>query len=192
MNFTKGKIVFVGDMGVGKTSIIFKYMNSTKPILPTVAGNSMPIDVQFDNGKIVKLNVWDTSGSENYQCLVPMYARTSQVAIVVFDITNEESFEHVEGWIKYLNTNSNTPNIFLVGNKLDCENTFFDYNDKSEDYANEKEMKLFFTSAKTGQNIDLLFEEIATIVDTTPTEPQPKPIVFNNSETNQQTDGCGC
>ena len=126
MNYTKGKVVFVGNTGVGKTSIIYKYLRNNTPVIPTVAGNSMPIEVQLDNVNVVKLNVWDTSGSENYQCLVPMYARTSQVAIVVFDVTEEKSFEDVEEWLKYLNTNSNTPNIFLVGNKTDCDETFKD------------------------------------------------------------------
>lgn len=189
MSFTKGKVVFVGDTGVGKTSIIYKYLKNNTPVVPTVAGNSMPIDVQLENGHVVKLNVWDTSGSDNYQCLVPLYARTSQVAIVVFDITNEESFEHVEEWLKYLNTNSNTPNIFLVGNKLDCDNTFPEYNTRAEDYSQEKELQLFFTSAQNGQNLDILFQEVTKIVDTAPIEPLAPPISFN-PEPKKQESGC--
>lgn len=190
MNYTKGKVVFVGNTGVGKTSIIYKYLRNNTPVIPTVAGNSMPIEVQLDNGNVVKLNVWDTSGSENYQCLVPMYARTSQVAIVVFDVTEEKSFEDVEEWLKYLNTNSNTPNIFLVGNKTDCDETFKDCNTRADEYSQDKDLKLFFTSAKTGQNLDLLFQEVASIVDNTTSEPASPPIIFKNSEPQNNNDEC--
>ena len=157
MNFTKGKVVFVGDTGVGKTSIIYKYMRNEKLVVPTIAGNSTPIDVHLNNGNTVKLNVWDTSGSDNYQCLVPMYARTSQVAIIAFDITNEETFEHVENWLKYLNTNSNTPNIFLVGNKLDCESPFPNYSAKAEEYAQNHKMNFLSIFRQLKQNIVQVF-----------------------------------
>ena len=187
MNYTKGKVVFVGDAGVGKTSIIYKYLRNNTPVSPTVAGNSMPIEVQLENGNVVKLNVWDTSGSENYQCLVPMFARTSQVAIIVFDVTEEETFDNVEEWLKYLNTNSNTPNIFLVGNKIDCENSFPNCNSRADEYASEKKLTLFFTSAKNGQNLDLLFQEIGTIVDNATVEQTPKPVVFKPDDGNNNT-----
>ena len=163
----KGKVVFVGDTGVGKTSIIYTQNNmSREGIQATVASSSTPIRINC-RGKETTLNVWDTAGQEDYRLLVPLYAHFSQVAVIVYDVTRKETFDNVEGWLKYLDEAAPVPHIFLVGNKTDLTiGPDMDPvpDDEVERLVEEKGLRHYRTSAVTGQNIDFLFHGIAEVV----------------------------
>ncbi|OHT10948.1 GTP-binding protein YPT53 [Tritrichomonas foetus] len=191
--FLKGKIVFVGDTSVGKTSIINSYNNDKGVVKPTVAASSIPCNVDYE-GEVVTLSIWDTAGQEDFHCLVPMYARSSQVAVIVFDLTNEQTFDHIENWHKYLESSGNIPNIFLVGNKLDLQNDIIpDINDKMDQIAKKYNMKTFQTSAQLGQNIDVLFYAIAEAVQTTEQEgPLPQVSITREDNPKGKNSSCNC
>lgn len=160
--FVKGKVVFVGDSSVGKTSII-NYINSISgEPLPTVGANSNTVNIEIDK-KLVTLNVWDTAGQENFQCLVPLFARCSHVAVVVYDSSNYSSFTNIDKWLNFIREDSQVPHIIIVGNKADLDPVVSP--DQVKDLKNKYDLPVFITSAATGHNIDHLFTHIAELVD---------------------------
>ena len=162
MSFIKGKVTFVGDAGVGKTTLIHKFVDDNSEVTPTLGVFSYQTLVKIDE-KEVPLDVWDTAGQENYRCLIPMYVRGSQVVVIVFDLSNSESYGNVEGWLEYVNSNSSIDNIFLVGNKCDLERKIA--RDAPYEFAESHNLKYTEVSAYTGQGVDLLFCHIAKVVD---------------------------
>lgn len=159
--FSKGKIVFLGDSEVGKTAIINSYNQmDISNLLPTVAANSIKATVDID-GKEVILNLWDTAGQENYQCLLPLYIRRAHVGIIVFSLASLESYQNIEKWIQIFREQSECQ-IIVVGNKNDLPHKV-DI-DKVNEELTSKNYPFFQTSAKLGDGIELLFQEIAKIV----------------------------
>lgn len=161
--WVKGKVVFVGDASVGKTCIIASQNRASQSyIQPTIAASSVATKVDY-NGTEVTLNVWDTAGQDDYRCLVPMYAHYSQVAVIVFSVTDAKSFESIPSWVEYLKSNADIPNIFLVANKIDLASEVDEASIVR--VAEEQGLKLFQTSARTGENIENLFYAIAGVVE---------------------------
>lgn len=153
------KVVLVGDTQVGKTSIVNAYARKTEKTVPTIGANSFSFAVKL-NDSVVNLSVWDTAGQEEFKCLVPMYAWGAQVAVVVFDLSNKDSFNSVNGWIESVVEDYAIPNIIVVGNKVDLE-SFCDYQNLVIEYK-DKDIEFLQTSAVTGAGIDTLFYSIAT------------------------------
>ena len=159
---SKGKVVFVGDAGVGKTAIIRSYQRGDEDEGkgPTVAANTISCDVKLSADKTVHLNVWDTAGQENFKCLVPMYARSAEVAVVVFDLNQKETFTHIAEWMEFFQ--GQTTKILIACNKKDLKQNVS--NDEIEAFCREQKVQHYFTSAETRDGIDYLFYAIAQIV----------------------------
>uniref|UniRef100_A0A3Q2QFB7 RAB5A, member RAS onco family, b n=1 Tax=Fundulus heteroclitus TaxID=8078 RepID=A0A3Q2QFB7_FUNHE len=110
----------------------------------------------------VKFEIWDTAGQERYHSLAPMYYRGAQAAIVVYDITNEDSFVRAKNWVKELQRQA-SPNIViaLAGNKADLANKrALDFQD-AQSYADDNSLLFMETSAKTSMNVNEIFMAIA-------------------------------
>jgi len=160
---SKYKLVFLGDEAVGKTSIITRFMYDT-------FDNSYKVTIGIDfvsktmylEDRIVRLQLWDTAGQERFRSLIPSYIRDSSIAIVVYDISNRQSFMNVDQWIEDVRTERGQDVvIMLVGNKTDL-------NEKrlvspSEGEAKAKDLSIMFieTSAKAGFNVKQLFRKLA-------------------------------
>lgn len=114
-----------GNSGVGKTSIISKYINGTLPdkvVVPTISVELCTKIITLRNGTQIKAQIWDTAGQEKYQSLSSNYFKRSQGILIVFDITNKNSFNDVKNWVKMITDVTNEKCIlYLVGNKKDLE-----------------------------------------------------------------------
>ena len=97
------KVVIIGDVGVGKTSILTRYIfgKFSNEMASTLGASFKTKQVIVDEqNNIVKLNIWDTAGQERYDALTKMYFKGAQAAVVVYDVTDEYSFEKAKHWVK--------------------------------------------------------------------------------------------
>ena len=117
----EAKIVLLGDISVGKTSIASRYCkNSFNELhINTIGGAYQQQKVVLSNGSIVKLHIWDTSGQKRFRAMTNLYYKGAQVAILTYDIKNEASFSSIEFWINELKYKVENENMILclVGNK---------------------------------------------------------------------------
>lgn len=158
----KFKVVFVGDSTVGKTSLIHRFIHLDPAVASTTGATSSRAETTVD-GKHVVLNVWDTAGQESFRNLVPIYARGSQAAIIVFDQSKKLSFEHVKDWFDYLKEQVGEEIIICIAsNKIDLPAEV----DMREalTWAAEHNAELIRTSALEGTNVETLFETVSKLL----------------------------
>ena len=117
---TKIKLVVLGNSGVGKTSIINQYLTKEFKIdINSTIGASFNKKQIKIKDKFYDLEIWDTAGQEKYRSLTPIYYRGSDIVIIVYDITDIESFESAKKWLEIININLPKSIILLFGNKTD-------------------------------------------------------------------------
>ena len=159
------KIIILGSSEVGKTSILNRYFNNEfQPnLLSTIGIDFKSKFFKFDEEK-VKCNFIDTAGQEKFRAISVNYLKGTNGVILVYDITNKETFDLIRSWIKDINEN-NKSNIgkVLLGNKLDLEEQRDVFVEDAEDLAKELKCKHFQVSAKTGENINEALDEVARL-----------------------------
>ena len=163
------KIVILGDSSVGKTSLVHRFTtNKFDEYTANTIGAAFITKEHHSNNnpeKKVKFEIWDTAGQERYKSLTPMYYRNAKTALVCFDLSNmEETFDKAKYWIEQLqiNTNDQDIKIKLIGNKNDIDILL----DRSEYISSlATTMKFYKTSAKTGEGIDKLFDDVVDEID---------------------------
>ena len=126
------KVLIIGDSNVGKTSILFRYVFNKfdDNNMPTLGAGFKTKIVKFEdeggNSGEIKLNIWDTAGQEKFDSLTKMYFKGAEAALIVYDVTNNLSFEKAQKWVRDLDeskaSEQNEVLKFLVGNKCDMEN----------------------------------------------------------------------
>ena len=109
MNVTRHKIIFVGDAGVGKTTIIGRIMDNPfyDNYEPSIGVDFMSKNIKY-KGQNIKLQMWDTAGQEKYKGLIPSYVRNSSIVFVVYDVSTQTSFDNISKWITFIRTIENT------------------------------------------------------------------------------------
>lgn len=161
---TKFKVIFLGNFGVGKSSIITRFCNGIfdPTYQPTVGLDFFKKEIPYKKTKI-KLLFYDTAGQEKFRSLIPMYIRDAHIMVVVYDITDINSFNELNLWIDLIeNVKKDKAIIVIVGNKQDLEEFRAVETDKARIYAIEKNAIFKEVSAKTGVNItELFYEDIA-------------------------------
>ncbi|URE01129.1 ras-related protein [Musa troglodytarum] len=163
--------VLLGDMGTGKTSIVLRFVkgqyfdcqrNRLFISQESTIGAAFFSQVLSLNEATVKFDIWDTAGQERYHSLAPMYYRGAAAAIVVYDISSMDSFIRAKKWVQELQRQGNPYLIMaLVANKVDLEAKRKVGSEEGLQYAQENGLFFMETSAKTAENINELFYEIA-------------------------------
>ena len=155
----KIKIIVVGDSGVGKTNLINRFASDKFD-----TNSKATIGVEFVyktlkiNKEVIKVEVWDTAGQERYKAITSSYYKGAKGAIIVYDITNEDSFNNVESWMNEVTKKGKTDMQFLlVGNKKDLINDRKVTEQKGIDKAKELNMNLFEASALEKTNVNEAF-----------------------------------
>ena len=156
------KIVLLGEAGVGKTSIITRYISgSFSQIVMTSTGSSFVAKkIELENKKKVKLQVWDTAGQEKYRSLAKIFYQSAAVAVLVYDITLKKSFEQIkEYWVKEIKENAPEDIIIAIAaNKSDDYLNQEVTIDEGKELAKSLDALFICTSAKLGNGIDDLFK----------------------------------
>ena len=157
------KYIIIGDAAVGKSNLLLRFaQNDFKSEYQLTIGVEFGAkNIEIENKKY-RLQIWDTAGQENYRSITRAYYKNSVCAILVYDITNRDSFEHISSWIEdCLNQSPKTVFMVLVGNKSDLDDKRKVTTEEGEQMAKNHNLMFFETSAKTGDNVDKIFEESA-------------------------------
>nr|XP_056719343.1 ras-related protein Rab-2B [Euleptes europaea] len=149
------KYVIIGDTGVGKSCLLLQFTDDR-----FMAIHDLTIGVEFgarmisiDNKKI-KLQIWDTAGQESFRSITRSYYRGAAGALLVYDITRRETFNHLNSWLEDVHKHSSSHMVFmLIGNKSDLENRRAVRKEEGEAFAREHGMVFMETSAKTATNV---------------------------------------
>ena len=156
------KLLTIGDQFVGKSSIINRYIDDKfkEDIKPTLAIDYKTKMIQKGEN-LIKISIYDTAGEEKYRHLIKNYYNGSNGILLVFDITDKNSFDNLNFWLYELEKNCNLNNlyIFLVGNKTDLKKERKVSYDEAKNFADMKKIPYIEISAKTGDNIDKLFND---------------------------------
>ena len=157
------KIIFCGDAGVGKTSIIISLMGQkfSEEYEPSIGVDFFSKTFRYKE-RMLKLQIWDSAGQEKFRSLIPNYIRGSSLIFLIFDITNKTSYDNIPEWIKFITDIDNNGNIILVGNKIDLKEKRVVNKEEAEKFSQEKKYEYFEVSAKEGSNIDnMIYKSIS-------------------------------
>lgn len=163
----KLKFVLVGDSNVGKTSIMVNYIDKylSTNFYPTVGVDFESTDIVVDindTEKIVHLQMWDTAGQERYRSLITSYYRTASAILIVFDLTNRQSYNNLFYWITLAyKFNHNNAQLFIIGNKSDLNNKRAVTQLEAETFSQFHNAKYYETSSF---DLELLKNTINNIV----------------------------
>ncbi|KAJ2781051.1 Ras- protein Rab-14 [Coemansia javaensis] len=158
------KFIFIGDMGSGKSSLLRQF---TEGAFSEKTNHTIGVEfgtkvVEVD-GERVKIQAWDTAGQERFRSVTRSYYRGSIGTIFVYDITNRDSFTDLDKWMADARQLTPTHSIFvLVGNKADREQQRAVSFEEGAAYARENDMLFFEASAKTGEQVDAIFLDLAS------------------------------
>uniref|UniRef100_A0A6C0C582 Uncharacterized protein n=1 Tax=viral metagenome TaxID=1070528 RepID=A0A6C0C582_9ZZZZ len=158
MNNLSCKVVMLGDTSVGKSCLTSRFLRDVYfEFEESTIGAAFSSKIINYKGKEVKLEIWDTAGQERYRALAPMYYRNAKAAVVVYDITQYNSFIGAKSWIEELQDKREDCLIILVGNKFDLNDRRTVDIDTVKDYASDKNLIHLESSAKTGNNVEDIF-----------------------------------
>ena len=162
------KLVLIGDSGVGKSCLLLRFAddNFTDSYISTIG-----VDFRFRTVKIldktVKLQIWDTAGQERFRTITSAYYRGADGIIMVYDVTKQESFDHVQDWLNEVNKYASEKTCkLLIGNKNDKTDKVVP-KERAQAYADglgEEGIPMIETSAKTSENVEEAFCELAKVL----------------------------
>jgi len=157
------KLLLIGDSGVGKSSLLHRFADDiyTDSYISTI-GVDFKIKTMNVGDKMVKLQIWDTAGEERFRTITSSYYRGAQGIIVVYDITDVDSFNNVKQWLSEIDRYaSENVDKLLVGNKSDLEPARQVTKAMAEEFAESLQVKCIETSAKESSNVDDAFRSMA-------------------------------
>merc|ERR1712176_1356034 len=157
------KLLLIGDSGVGKSCLLLRYVDETyqESYISTIGVDFKIKTIELD-GKVIKLQIWDTAGQERFRTITSSYYRGAHGIIVVYDVTDQESFNNVKVWLQEIDRYANeNVNKLLVGNKSDLTSKkVVDY-ETAKAFADELGIPFLETSAKSAANVEQSFMTMA-------------------------------
>lgn len=157
------RVVLIGNSNTGKTALLVRLLNQSSSNIyePTIGATNYPYTKVID-GTSYTIQIWDTAGQEQYKALGPIYYRNASAGIFVFDVTDEDSYEAVPNWLQEFEDAVGRSKYLkiLVGNKVDLEDDVSVDITNVSSFAKENGFIFFQTSAKTGYNVEMMFQKI--------------------------------
>jgi Ras-related protein Rab-2A len=157
------KYIIIGDTGVGKSCLLLQFTDKRfQPVHDLTIGVEFGARMVNIDGKQIKLQIWDTAGQESFRSITRSYYRGAAGALLVYDITRRDTFNHLTTWLEDARSHSN-PNmvIMLIGNKTDLDSKRAVTREEGEQFARDHGLFFMETSAKTAANVEEAFIETA-------------------------------
>ena len=180
------KLLLIGDSGVGKSCLLLRFCDDTfSPTFITTIGIDFKIRTITMDKKRLKMQIWDTAGQERFRTITTAYYRGAQGILLVYDVTDEKSFQNIRNWIAQLQEHaSDTVAKILVGNKCDMVDKRVVDTQRGQELADEFGIQFFETSAKNTINVEEAFECLARQVkkslDTAEANPDTTHVIESN------------
>ena len=163
INTNKHKLVTLGESGVWKSSLVLQAVKGQfhEVPMPTIGAAFLTKEVILGEEKVM-FDIWDTAGQERFHSILPMYYRGAGAAMVVYDITKQDTLERAKEWVEELQRNTSKDIVIvLLGNKVDLTANKNVSHDEVLAYAQDNGLIIIETSAKTDLNVDKVFFSIA-------------------------------
>ncbi len=191
------KILLLGDTSVGKTCFLKRYTDNTfqDAYLSTIGFDFKYKLVTLEDGKIVKVQLWDTAGEERFRTIAKSYYKGAHGIVLIYDVTNRKTYENIRKWMNQIKDDSSSNiSIILVANKIDCENEFRQVTkEEGEVLAKNNNLPIFEASAKDNINVEesfkYLIEEINKKISHFTVQTTTK---LNNDNKNIKQEKKGC
>eukprot|EP01083_Nonionella_stella_P015946 44608_1 len=160
------KFLLVGDSGVGKSSVMVRFSDDAyeESFITTIGVDFKLRTIELDD-KTIKLQIWDTAGQERFRTITTSYYRGAHGIIVVYDITDKDSFDNIREWLYEIDRYaSDNVSRLIIGNKLDLAHKRVVSYEDAKSFADDLGIQYIETSAKNNQNIDETFHAMAKII----------------------------
>lgn len=165
MSKIKLKIILIGDSSVGKTSLLYQYIDNKfdNSYIATIGVEYKEKYIKFRNNKVL-LEIWDTSGQEKFHSMTRSYFRNTSGALYVYDITEKKSFDNIKKWVNDSEKLDINCKKILVGNKCDLDDKRVISKEELNDFIEEKKIQGFEISAKNGKNVQEAFHNLVAVI----------------------------
>ena len=160
------KVLLLGNSDVGKSSLLLRFVDKTwtDSFVPTI-GVDFKVKTMEIGDKTVKMQIWDTAGQERFRNVVASYFRGSNGILLIYDVTNRDSFKNLDNWLEVIENNA-SDNVLkiLIGNKVDLVDDREIKKEEGQQFANRYNMQFIETSAKLDTNVSEAFETLAKLM----------------------------
>ena len=160
------KLLMVGDSGVGKSCLLLRFVDDKfNPSFITTIGIDFKIKTIDQDGRKIKLQIWDTAGQERFRTITTAYYRGAMGIIIVYDVTDHNTFDRVETWYKTVQQHAkDDAQVIIVGNKCDEEDSRMVSTQEGEELANRLNVPFIEASAKNGLNVSEVFYKLSKLI----------------------------
>jgi len=189
------KLLLIGDSGVGKTCILFRFSDDAfNTTFISTIGIDFKIKTVELRGKKIKLQIWDTAGQERFHTITTSYYRGAMGIMLVYDITQPKTFDNIAKWLRNIDEHANEDvEKMILGNKCDMEDKRMVSKERGESIAREHGIRFLETSAKANVNIERSFLDLAeAILDKTPGKAAETNVINPNSGARPGNRNCNC
>merc|ERR1711957_1164387 len=192
------KLLLIGDSGVGKSCLLLRFADQTytESYISTIGVDFKIRTIELD-GKTIKLQIWDTAGQERFRTITSSYYRGAHGIIVVYDVTDNETFNNVKQWLHEIDRYAcENVNKLLVGNKSDLAAKRVVSTEQGKEFADSLGIAFLETSAKTSTNVEQAFLTMASQIKARmKTQPVPsaganKGVALSRGQAVNQKSGC--
>ena len=160
------KVLLLGNSDVGKSSLLLRYVDSVwnDAFVPTI-GVDFKVKTLTINEKKVKMQIWDTAGQERFRTVVATYFRGAHGILLLYDVTNKDSFKNLESWLIEIEKNAKEKVLkILIGNKCDLNDDREITTEEGKAFALRNGMEFMETSAKMNTNVTEAFETLGKLM----------------------------
>ena len=162
------KILLLGDSAVGKSCLLLRYCENSfqESHLTTIGLDFRLKTVNLEDKRKIKVQIWDTAGEDRFRAITRNYYRGANGIILMYDVTDQKSFEHIRDWVEKIKEDAvEEIIIYLVGNKIDLNNKRIITNEEGKKLAAEYNIKYYETSVKNSIGVEEVFLSLIKEMD---------------------------